>query len=50
VKHIGCGITKLIRDAFRKLFSKPPGISPVAISAAKPKRISMEHDSVHDEP
>ena len=46
----GCSIAVLVRDAIRKVVLKSQAIGPVAIWDGKPKRASMEHDSVHDEP
>jgi hypothetical protein len=41
---------ELVRDAIRKVVLKPQATGPVAIWDGEPKRSSMEHDSVHDEP
>jgi ribbon-helix-helix CopG family protein len=46
----GCSIAELVRDAIRKVVLKPQVTGPVAIWDGEPKRASMEHDSVHDEP
>jgi hypothetical protein len=46
----GRSVAELIRDAIRKVVLKPPAAGPVAIWDGEPKRISVEHDSVHDEP
>ena len=46
----GCSIAELVRDAIRKVVLKPQAIGPVAIWDGKPRRSSIEHDSVHDEP
>jgi hypothetical protein len=46
----GRSMAELIRDAVRKVVLKPEGAGPVAIWDGKPKRTSVEHDSVHDEP
>jgi Ribbon-helix-helix protein, copG family len=46
----GRSMADLIRDAVRKAVLKPHGSGPVAIWDGKPKRISIDHDSVHDEP
>jgi len=46
----GCSIAKLVRDAIRKVVLKPQAPGPVAIWDGKPRRSSIEHDSVHDEP
>ncbi len=46
----GRSIAELVRDAVRKTVLRPQAAGPVAIGAGEPKRGSMEHDSVHDEP
>ena len=46
----GRSVAELVRDAIRKFVLKPPAAGPVAIWDGEPKRASMEHDSVHDEP
>jgi Ribbon-helix-helix protein, copG family len=45
----GRSIADLIREAIRKTVLKPTG-GPVAIWDGKPKRTSIEHDSVYDQP
>ena len=45
----GRSVAELVRDAIRKVVLKPPGAGPVAIWDGKPKRTSIEHDTVHDE-
>ena len=49
-KRSGKSVAELIRDAIRKVVLPPPASGPVAIWDGKPKRTSLEHDSVHDEP
>jgi Ribbon-helix-helix protein, copG family len=46
----GRSVAELIRDAIRKVVLKPQAAGPVAIWDGEPKRTSIEHDSVHDEP
>ena len=46
----GCSIAELVRDAIRKVVLKPQATGPVAIWDGEPKRNSIDHDSVHDEP
>lgn len=46
----GCSVAELVRDAVRKTVLRPPAAGPVAIWDGEPKRRSVEHDSVHDEP
>jgi hypothetical protein len=45
----GRSVAELVRDAIRKVVLKPEASGPVAIWDGEPKRISAEHDSVHDE-
>jgi len=46
----GRSIADLVREAIRKFVLKPQAAGPVAIWDGTPKRTSVEHDSVHDEP
>jgi Ribbon-helix-helix protein, copG family len=46
----GRSIAEIIRDAIRQVVLKPQGTGPVAIWDGNPKRTSIDHDSVHDEP
>ena len=45
----GRSVADLVRDAIRKVVLKPHTTGPVAIWNGEPKRLSVEHDSVHDE-
>ena len=46
----GRRIAEIIRDAIRQAVLKPQAAGPVAIWDSKPKRTSIDHDSVHDQP
>ena len=46
----GRSIADLVREAVRKVVLKPQAGGPVALWDGEPKRTSIEHDSVHDEP
>jgi Ribbon-helix-helix protein, copG family len=46
----GRSIAEIIREAIRQVVLKPQATGPVAIWDGKPKRTSIDHDSVHDEP
>ena len=46
----GRSVAALVREAIRRVVLKPKAAGPVAIWDGKPKRPSVEHDSVHDEP
>jgi hypothetical protein len=46
----GRSVADLVREAVRTVVLKPPPAGPVAIWDGMPRRTSIEHDSVHDEP
>jgi len=46
----GRSVAELVRDAVRKTVLKPQAAGPIAIWDGEPRRRSVEHDSVHDEP
>jgi hypothetical protein len=46
----GRSVAELVREAIRKQVLKPQAVGPVALWDGEPKRTSIEHDSVHDEP
>ncbi len=46
----GRSVAELIREAIRKVVLKPSTAGPVAIWDGEPRRSSVEHDTVHDEP
>jgi hypothetical protein len=46
----GRSIAEVIREAIRQVVLKPQSSGPVAIWDGQPKRTSIDHDSVHDEP
>jgi hypothetical protein len=46
----GRSVADLVREAIRKVVLKPEASGPVAIWDGEPKRFSIDHDSVHDEP
>ncbi len=46
----GRSVAELVRDAVRKVVLQPQATGPVAIWDGEPKRASLDHDSVHDEP
>jgi Ribbon-helix-helix protein, copG family len=45
----GRSIAEVIREAIRQVVLKPQSSGPVAIWDGKPKRTSIDHDSVHNE-
>lgn len=46
----GRSVADLVREAVRKTVLKPNSGGPVAIWDGEPRRTSLEHDTVHDEP
>jgi hypothetical protein len=46
----GRSVADLIREAIRKVVLRPSSTGPVALWDGEPRRTSIEHDSVHDEP
>ena len=46
----GRSVAELIREAIRQTVLKPKAEGPVAIWDGTPKRASIEHDSIYDEP
>jgi hypothetical protein len=46
----GRSVAEVVREAIREVVLKPKASGPVAIWDGQPKRSSVEHDSVHDEP
>lgn len=46
----GRSVAELIREAIRKTILKPGAAGPVALWDGEPRRSSVEHDSIYDEP
>lgn len=46
----GCSGAELVPDVICKVVVRPEAAGPVAIWGGEPKRASVEHDKVHDEP
>ena len=49
-KRSGRSMAELIREAIRSTVLKPEAKGPVAIWDGEPRRTSVEHDSIYDEP
>jgi hypothetical protein len=49
-KRSGRSLADLIREAIRRVWLRPDGDGPVALWDGTPRRTSVEHDTVHDEP
>lgn len=46
----GRSVAALVREAIRQVVLKPKNAGPVGIWDGEPRRTSVEHDSVHDQP
>jgi Ribbon-helix-helix protein, copG family len=46
----GQSVAELVRDAIRQVVLKPQKTGPVALWEGEPRRTSVDHDTVHDEP
>jgi Ribbon-helix-helix protein, copG family len=46
----GRSVADLVREAIRKVVLKPKTTGPVAIWDGEPRRTSLDHDAVYDEP
>jgi len=46
----GRSVAELVREAVRKQLLRPRAKGPVALWDGKPRRSSLEHDSIYDEP
>ena len=46
----GRNVAELVREAIRATVLRPAASGPVALWDGTPKRSSIDHDSVHDEP
>ena len=46
----GRSVAELVREAVRNTVLMPESEGPVALWDGQPKRTSIDHDSVHDEP
>ena len=49
-KREGRSLADLIREAIEKVWMRPVTRGPVGLWSGKPKRTSVEHDSIYDEP
>ena len=48
-RRTGRSVADLVREAIRKQILPPAGKGPVGIWRGKPKKSSLEHDSIYDE-
>jgi Ribbon-helix-helix protein, copG family len=45
----GQSVAELVREAICRAVLRPQATGPVAIWDGEPRRVAVEHDSVHDE-
>ena len=48
--HSDRSVADLIREAIRRVWVRPPSEGPVGLWNGHPKRTSVDHDSIYDEP
>ena len=46
----GRSVADLVREAIRQVWLRPDGDGPVALWDGTPRRTSVDHDSIYDEP
>ncbi len=46
----GRSVASLIREAVQRVHGAPPRDGPVALWDGTPRRVSVDHDSIYDEP
>lgn len=49
-KRSGRSVAELVREAVRQVWLRPAANGPVALWDGEPRRPSVDHDSIYDEP
>jgi hypothetical protein len=49
-KQSGQSVAELVREAVRRVWLRPAGQGPVGLWEGEPRRGSLDHDSIYDEP
>ncbi len=49
-RRSGRSVAELVREAVRQMWLRPPVQGPVALWDGEPRRTSIDHDTVYDEP
>jgi hypothetical protein len=49
-KRSGKSVAELVREAVRQVWIRPESRGPVALWDGEPRRSSLDHDSIYDEP
>jgi hypothetical protein len=49
-KQSGQSVSELVREAVRRVWLRPASRGPVGLWEGEPRRSSVDHDSIYDEP
>ena len=49
-RRSGRSVAELVREAVRQVWLRPQSQGPVALWDGEPRRTSVEHDTIYDEP
>ena len=49
-KRSGKSVAELVREAIRQVWVRPQDRGPVALWDGEPRRTSLDHDTIYDEP
>jgi hypothetical protein len=49
-RRTGASTAELVREAVRRVWLRPRAAGPVALWDGQPRRTSVEHDTIYDEP
>jgi hypothetical protein len=49
-RRSGRSVAELVREAVRQVWLRPQSQGPVALWDGEPRRSSMDHDAIYDEP
>lgn len=49
-KESGQSVSELVREAVRRVWLRPVAPGPVGLWEGEPRRSSVDHDSIYDEP
>jgi len=49
-KRSGKSVAELVREAVRQVWGRPQDRGPVALWDGEPRRTSLDHDTIYDEP
>ena len=49
-RRSGRSVAELVREAVRQVWLRPQSRGPVALWDGEPRRTSLDHDTIYDEP